>query len=83
MVNKTNEDKKVTLEVLDIDATVQIVGIPEIVIPARGQHDGTIFVKIDPDKLESPSEKIKVGVFEEGKQISVESTNFIGPMSFK
>jgi cytochrome c oxidase accessory protein FixG len=80
LINKTNNDyENVEVKLLSHEGKVELVG-GQITIPKSGMFEGTLFVKIDEKLLESPKEKIKIGVFADGNLIEDTSTNFSSPI---
>ena len=80
LINKTNNDyENVEVRLLSHKGSVELVG-GKITIPRSGLFEGTLFVKIQQDVLESSKEKIKIGIFSEGELIEDTTTNFSSPM---
>ena len=84
LVNKTTEDiNKITFKLLSHEGTIKVVGIADINLKRQDLNKGTLFVEIHKSKLGKDREKIKVGVFANGKKIETTSTNFLGPRRFR
>lgn len=80
LINKTNNDyENVEVRLLSHEGRVELVG-GKITIPKSGLFEGTLFVKIQQDVLESSKEKIKIGIFSEGELIEDTTTNFSSPL---
>ena len=80
LINKTNNDyENIEVRLLSHQGSVELVG-GKITIPKSGLFEGTLFVKIQQDVLESSKEKIKIGIFSEGELIEDTTTNFSSPM---
>ena len=80
LINKTNNDyENVEVRLLSHEGSVELVG-GKIIIPKSGLFEGTLFVKIQQDVLESSKEKIKIGIFSEGELIEDTTTNFSSPL---
>lgn len=80
IINKSREDIPITIQVLDEDGVVKLVGHHEgIVLGKEALNKITFFVEYPKDKVPSGSSKIKVGVYEGDKQIQVVNANFLGP----
>jgi hypothetical protein len=80
LINKTNNDyENVEVRLLSHEGSVELVG-GKITIPKSGLFEGTLFVKIQQDVLESSKEKIKIGIFSEGELIEDTTTNFSSPL---
>ena len=78
MINKTNEHLDVRFELLEPKGRIEIVG-HSIDLDEQGIGEGRMFVIIDPDDLESMSQKIKIGVYSGDKMVNKVSTKFLGP----
>ena len=44
---------------------------------------GTLFIEIPKSKLKEAKEKLKIGVYSNGKLIETTKTNFLGPRSYR
>jgi hypothetical protein len=42
--------------------------------------EGTLFIEIEKKDLNSSNEKLKIGVYSDGKLIEATTTNFAGPI---
>ena len=81
LINKKKDELQVELKLISHEGVIQLIGSPEIIVPAAGLKEGTFFLKISPDVLESRKTRIKVGIFdEEGTMIDAFKTNFNGPV---
>ncbi len=83
IINKTNnpyEDIKIKL--ISHDGLMQVVG-SEVNLPKSGLYEGTVFVKIDKDKLSDSKEKIRIGIYSKGELIEETHTNFSSPLQIK
>ena len=84
LVNKTSEDiPNLEFKLLSHKGVIDIVGISEITLNAQALSTGTLFVEIPKSELTKDREKIKVGIFSNGKKIETTSTNFLGPRRFR
>lgn len=82
-INKTTEDiNNVSIELISHEGEVQMVG-GHVNIKKQGWKEGTLFVEIDKKDLNSSKEKLKIGIYSDGKLIETTSTNFMGPMIIK
>ena len=80
LINKTNNEyENVEIRLLSHEGNVELVG-GKISIPKGGLFEGTLFVKINQDELESSKEKIKIGIYSEGELIEDTATNFSSPL---
>ena len=78
MVNKTNDDVEVRLELMEPAGSLEMVG-SAISMKSQGKSEGAFFVIIPPENLEGMSQKIKIGVFSGDEQIETVKTKFLGP----
>ena len=84
LVNKTTEDiKGLKFKLLSHKGEINVVGLSGIQLEAQNLISGTLFVEIPKSELHNDREKIKVGIFVNGKQIETTTTNFLGPRKFK
>ena len=49
-------------------------------IEKQGLKEGTLFIEINKHDLSSSKEKLKIGIYSNGKLIEKTSTNFSGPI---
>lgn len=78
MINKTNESIPVTLELIQPNGTLQMVG-ENIQLEAQGIGQGAFFIIIEPGILTKMSSEIEIGVYSKGELIETVSTKFLGP----
>ncbi len=78
MVNKTNDDVDVRLELIEPAGSLEMIG-STISMKSQGKSEGAFFVIIPPENLEGMSQKIKIGVFSGDEQIETVKTKFLGP----
>ncbi len=84
LVNKTSNDiTDLEFKLLSHKGTIKVVGITEIELSKQSLATGTLFIEIPKSELKNDREKIKVGVFSNGKKIETTSTNFLGPRKFR
>jgi cytochrome c oxidase accessory protein FixG len=84
LVNKTSKDiPNLEFKLLSHKGEINVVGISEIKLNAQELSTGTLFVEIPKSELTKDREKIKVGIFSNGKKIETTSTNFLGPRKFR
>ena len=80
MINKTNEEYNLRLELIEPDGRISMVG-NDISLDEQGIGEGSFFVMIHPDDLASVSENITIGIFSDDELIQTKETNFLGPMN--
>ena len=85
LVNKTSKDiEDVTLKLMSHEGTLKLVATNnDFVVPSQGIAQGTLFIEINNSALTGDRNKIKIGVYQDGKLIETTTANFLGPRSFK
>lgn len=73
----------ISFEVLSHTSTIKYIGAEHFDIKKQEQAEGTLFIFINKNELNSRKEKIKLGVYSGDKLIEEVSTNFPGPMLIK
>ncbi|HFS67199.1 MAG TPA: cytochrome c oxidase accessory protein CcoG, partial [Flavobacteriia bacterium] len=80
LVNKTTHDyDNIDLKLINHKGEVKMVG-GNVKLDKQALKEGTIFVTIPKEELKSSHEKIKIGVYSNGKKIEEAITNFQGPI---
>jgi cytochrome c oxidase accessory protein FixG len=79
LLNKTFKDKELKLAPDNFRGTVKLVGEDKLVVPKDGYLSGSLFVYVDSAEIKERKTPIKIGVYENGKKISVINTTFLGP----
>ncbi len=80
LLNKTTHDyDNIDIKLINHEGNVEMVG-GNVKLDKQALKEGTIFITIPKDKLKSSHEKIKIGVYSNGKKIEEAVTNFQGPM---
>jgi cytochrome c oxidase accessory protein FixG len=79
LVNKTTHDyDNIDLKLINHKGEIQMIG-GNVKLDKQALKEGTIFVTIPKKDLKSSHEKIKIGVYANGKKIEEAVTNFQGP----
>ncbi|MDP3352617.1 MAG: cytochrome c oxidase accessory protein CcoG [Flavobacteriaceae bacterium] len=79
LVNKTTHDmQNLSFKLISHEGEIEVIG-NLIVLKKQSLSNGTIFIKIKSSDLELTKEKIKIGVYSNGKLIDTFKTNFLGP----
>lgn len=78
LTNKTHRQIPVDLRLLGIEGNLKVLG-GELRLPAEQQTQASVLVEIPPDKLQSGSTPIVVGVFSGERELDRIKTGFIGP----
>lgn len=80
LINKTTNDfSNVELKLISHAGNIQMIG-GNTSIKKQGLQEGTLFIEINKKDLNSSKEKVKIGVYSNGKLIETTSTNFTGPI---
>jgi len=83
LINKTTEDiNDVSIKLISHEGTIDLVG-GKLSIPNQGLKEGTLFIEINKNDLNSSKEKLKIGIYSGDKLIDKTTTNFSGPMIIK
>lgn len=76
--NKTFKDIDVTFKVIEVPATIKIIGKTDVKVVKETSSQGTMFIFIDPKDLHKRSTKIKIGVYnQEGELLETVKTSFL------
>ncbi len=81
MLNKTFEEKEITLVPENFKGYIKLVGETRLKIPKDGIVSGSMFVYLDKSSVRQRTTKLKIGVYEHGKKISTITTSFLGPFN--
>ena len=79
MINKSNDSIPVNVRLIEPRGDLMLIGGKERVLPVGELIEGTMFVYIDKDDLESRTTHIKIGVYSGDRLIETIKTNFNGP----
>ncbi len=79
IINKTSDEFPVELKLLNEGGRIRFVGKPPVSKP-NDISEGSLFIDMPPDLLDSRKTKLRVGVLVNGEQIDVVKTNFLGPV---
>jgi len=84
LVNKTTKDvTDVNFKLLSHKGEVKLVRNEDFKVPAQDLAEGTLFIEINNAAIKSDKEKVKVGVYSDGKLIETTITAFLAPRSYK
>ena len=85
LVNKTTKEiDNVSLKLLSHQGTLKLVSTSDnFVVPGQGIAKGTLFIEINNSALSGDRNKIKIGVYQNGKLIETTTANFLGPRSYR
>jgi cytochrome c oxidase accessory protein FixG len=79
VVNKTNTDAPIRIEVLEGNAEVQMIG-DKLNVEARGEHTGKFMILMKKDQMKRGKNELKLGIYNNDKLEETISTTFIGPI---
>ncbi|MCF6346933.1 MAG: cytochrome c oxidase accessory protein CcoG [Flavobacteriaceae bacterium] len=80
LINKTvNDLENVEIKLISHNGEIKMVGGKSNVLKGS-LKEGTIFIEIEKKDLTSSKEKLKIGIYADGKLIETTSTNFPGPI---
>ncbi len=83
IINKTNNNfDDIHFKLVGINGALKVVGKQELKVPRQGMNDGTLFIEINQNLLDSDKTKLKIEVYNGKKKIETATTNFLGPRSF-
>ncbi|UYW02417.1 cytochrome c oxidase accessory protein CcoG [Flavobacterium agricola] len=83
MVNKTNDEyKNIDLKLGNIKGTIQLVGNEHPTVPKQGLIQGTLFIEINENLLETEKTQVVIEVYSDGRLIETTKTNFLSPRTF-
>ncbi len=84
LINKTSEDiSDISFKLISHAGTIEVIGHDGFQLNSQDLLSGTLFIEIPKNKLEDAKEKIKIGVYSNGKLIETAKTNFLGPRSYR
>lgn len=79
MVNKTTQDLNIEIRLVNSQGRIQMAGNPIIKMAKEAQAAGTFFVVLPKENVKQRKTKIRLAIFENGKEIATTKTNFLGP----
>ncbi|PCH49301.1 MAG: cytochrome c oxidase accessory protein CcoG [Flavobacteriaceae bacterium] len=80
LINKTTENfENVEVKLISHKGKVDMVG-GNLFVKKQGLKEGTLFIEINRKDLNSSKEKLKIGIYSNGKLIETTKTNFTGPL---
>lgn len=79
MVNKTTQDLNIEIRLVNGQGRIQMAGNPIIKMAKEAQAAGTFFVVLPKENVKQRKTKIRLAIFENGKEIATTKTNFLGP----
>ncbi|WP_026839212.1 cytochrome c oxidase accessory protein CcoG [Gillisia sp. JM1] len=83
LLNKTSKSfDKIHFELVSHKGIIETVK-SDLIVPARGMAEGTLFIEIDQSALKNEKDKIKIEVYSGDILIETTKTNFLGPRSYR
>lgn len=83
LLNKTSlEYDDLRFELVSHKGTIKTVK-SDLIVPARGMAEGTLFIEINQSALKDEKDKIRIEVYSGDVLIETTKTNFLGPRSYK
>jgi hypothetical protein len=83
LLNKTSIDfDDLHFELVSHKGSIETVK-SDLIVPARGMAEGTLFIEINQSALKNEKDKIKIEVYSGDVLIETTKTNFLGPRSYK
>ncbi len=83
LLNKTSKDfDKIHFELVSHKGSIKTIK-SDLIVPARGMAEGTLFIEIDQNALKNEKDKIKIEVYSGDILIETTKTNFLGPRSYR
>ncbi|MDF9795996.1 cytochrome c oxidase accessory protein FixG [Catalinimonas alkaloidigena] len=79
IINKTNDDMPIHLELLDEQGSIQMVGNKNLFLEKQGVAESALFVIFDRKEIEKMKTEIVIGVYSGEELIEKVNTNFLGP----
>ena len=80
VMNKTDKDIPLTIKVMSMNGSVQVVGKPYIHVPKEGQGSGSFFLILPKKDIYNRKTELKLALYEGDKKILTETTSFLGPV---
>ncbi|MGO2103653.1 MAG: cytochrome c oxidase accessory protein CcoG [Psychroflexus halocasei] len=85
LINKTTHDiEKVEFKLLSHkDGELKLVKGADFSVPKQGLSEGTLFIEIPSNLIDSELNDVEIGVYSNGELIDKAKANFMGPRLFK
>lgn len=80
ILNKTNKETNVSLELVDVKGRIQVVGThDDFKLKAQDQSKGMFFIILPKESIAERKNQLKVAVYQDDKIVGMEKINFLGP----
>ena len=83
VVNKTHEDKIITIHLISPKGDLNLVQGDEILLKAEGLANGAMLVELSPQNMTGAKTKLVLEVRSDGEVLETIKTSFLGPMIIK
>ncbi len=84
LLNKTTSEKRdITFRLKSPKGTIHTVKHGEIIVPAQGLAEGTLFIEINASELGGDKNRAVIQVYSGDELLETTSASFIGPRSYK
>jgi len=84
LLNKTTSEKRdITFKLKSPKGTIHTVKQGEIIVPAQGLAEGTLFIEINVSALSGDKNRAVIEVYSGDQLLETTSASFIGPRSYK
>ena len=80
-LNKTYQDKELTLKPENFKGELKIVGGKSLRVPREGFISGSMFIYLENAEVKGRKTQLKIGVYEGNEKIETISTTFLGPFN--
>lgn len=77
LTNKTRKEVPLELKLENISGEIQL--IQNVVVPRESYFQTSFFVKLDRSQIHRRKTPLKIGIYQNGKRISICKTTFLGP----
>lgn len=78
--NKKNQPLKLEFKMLNLDATIKMIGNPDITIPGEEEKRGQFFVILPKGKAPASKTTLEIGIYGNGELLKKQSTTFMAPV---
>ena len=79
VINKSNKELSLTFKLLNTNGSVEMVGNEILSVDKGESNQQAFFIKIHQDHLSVKKTPVIIGVYQNGKLMEEEETNFLGP----
>lgn len=79
LINKTDKDMPIRLELEGVDGEIRLMGSDHIMLKGLDNTHANFFVIVDKAQVKTRKTEMKVGVYSGDKKVLTIKTNFLGP----